>query len=153
MRTCLFIAVGLLFAQCPVFGQCKESLAYLSSKIPAVQDQRLTKVRDSILSTKIADVIRQIREQGMSLREAAEKMFAQAGQFDDSMSVSANVIRQIATDADSLLRKLKAREYSGLPLGDSMLGAHIGNYIVSDWAKEANQETAVQVACNADHQK
>lgn len=128
---------------------CQPTLGYLASKIPTVPDAKLMEIRRDILSQDMSGVIARIRAQGLTLGQAAQQMLQQANADDAAMGPAEVCVRQSTENPESILRALQSRSYSGLHFGGDVLGACIGTYIAADWARMANREAAVQVACNS----
>ena len=146
------LAVGIgLNPSTAVLAECQPDLSYLAPQIPATSVAALDSVRTTILETKIETVIEAIRAQGMGLADAASAMLAQSDSYDQQLAQFEDCVNSAATReaAPGIMSGLKARQYAGLPLDDGMLGSCVKGYVVVDWGKLANSETAVQVACNA----
>ena len=150
-----FFPLLLMFwAAATANAQCKTTLSYLSSKIPSVNDSKLTELRQKILDTDINDVIEGLKKQGIPLGKGAEMMLQQADSFDGQLAQIVEGIKGIAVNPDTIIRNLKSRSYGDLvPTGSNALGAYINQYIITDWGQLAMRESAVQVACVANKAK
>ena len=146
----LLLPAAIICTALPAAAQCKDTLNYLSAKIPAVNDDKLTELRQKLLDTNISDVIAQLRQQGQSLSKGAEMMMKQADTFDDQLNQILQGINAIAVKPEPIIEGLKSRRYGDLvPTGSNALGAYINQYIITDWAQLAMRESALQVACLA----
>jgi len=150
----LVVPIFVLCIVSTASAQCKTTLSYLSSKIPAVRDDKLTELRQKILDTDIGDVIEGLKKQGIALSKGAAMMLEQADSFDGQLAQIIEGIKGIAVSPDAIIRNLKSRSYGDLvPTGSNALGAYINQYIITDWGQLAMRESAVQVACVANKTK
>jgi hypothetical protein len=130
-------------------SSCQSTLAYLANPLPTTGYQPLDSLRSQILTTSVIDAMAKMKAQGMSLDQGIDLATRQADADEANLLTIERAIRGSvqAGHADSLMRGLKARNYSEAGFQEDVLGASERAYVANDWGALANRETAKQFRC------
>ena len=146
-----FLSTTLLCAT--AFAQtgpgCHPTLGYLADTIPATGDIQLDKLRQRILTTRIADVVSKASNKRLSVEQSINLANQEADGTDANLPKLEAVLEAEASADQSaaILRALAARDYSSADLTSSRLGVASRDYIINDWHNIAYRETANQLFC------
>jgi len=134
---------------------CEPNLMYFSSRLYPYNDQELRIAREAILSTGIQSVIMRMKAEGISTSQASRRLIEQTRIFDDQCDQLRAAVIKIAADENKARLAMNAVDRGAalpagwLPFNGSMTSQNLKHYILAVWARDANKETAIQVACFA----
>jgi hypothetical protein len=128
-------------------GFCKSNLGYLGSQLPYYTDPVLIEYRNVILTTDLNEIMKSARSQGFTPQLAASASLQQSELAKGVLSDAERCIRQIATNPESVLTRLKngTFRFGESSITSSCAQAYVGAY----YNMIANRETAVGMACLA----
>jgi hypothetical protein len=154
-------------SQPPTAAGCQETLAYLSTRLPAIDNEELANIRRIILGTRVSDVAANMTAEGVPLAQAASLILQQARQNQDVLDESKTCAvesfngskadlaaaldrRDYDVQIDSGLgQRTTIREMAGGPSESNVFRSCLRAFIAADMSKIATDETAVQLTCRA----
>jgi len=151
----------------PSTGGCQETLAYLASRLPLIDNAELAEMRRTILGTRVADVAATLTAQGVPLAQAASLILQQArdnqhvlnesktcavDSFNGSRPELAAALDRREYDASlssGMGRSMTIRDMAAGPSDSNVFRSCLRAFIAADMSTIATDETAVQLTCRA----